>query len=119
MKNVNCLIIGAGISGVSIAYNLARKGMKNIHVVDKGYFTSGATGRCGAGVRQQWNTETNCILAKKSIEFFEHKLDQAKKLHAGLKNGSIPRQHSMSMQYANKDVKDLEQKYQLALKMWA
>ncbi len=71
MKNVNCLIVGAGISGVSIAYNLASKGIKDIHVVDKSYFTSGATGRCGAGVRQQWNTETNCMLAKKSIDFFE------------------------------------------------
>jgi sarcosine oxidase, subunit beta len=71
MKNVNCLIVGAGISGVSIAYNLAIKGIKDIHVVDKGYFTNGATGRCGAGVRQQWNTETNCLLAKKSIDFFE------------------------------------------------
>lgn len=68
---VNCLIIGAGISGVSIAYNLAKKGMKNIHVVDKGYFTSGATGRCGAGVRQQWASKRNCILTKKSMEFFE------------------------------------------------
>ena len=70
--NVNCLIIGAGISGVSIAYHLARKGMTGIHVVDKGHFTNGATGRCGAGIRQQWATETNCILAKNSIEFFEH-----------------------------------------------
>ncbi|MDY0074820.1 MAG: FAD-binding oxidoreductase [Acholeplasmataceae bacterium] len=69
---VNYLIIGAGISGVSIAYNLAKKGKKGIHVVDKGYFTNGATGRCGAGIRQQWATEMNCILAKKSIEFFEH-----------------------------------------------
>ena len=67
----NLLIIGAGISGVSIAYNLAKKGFKGIHVVDKGYFTNGATGRCGAGVRQQWATETNCLLAKASIEFFE------------------------------------------------
>jgi sarcosine oxidase, subunit beta len=65
------LIIGAGISGVSIAYNLAKKGVKNIHVVDKGYFTNGSTGRCGAGVRTQWATEMNCILALKSIEFFE------------------------------------------------
>ena len=40
----NLLIIGAGISGVSIAYNLAKKGMTGIHVVDKGYFTNGATG---------------------------------------------------------------------------
>lgn len=67
----NILIIGAGISGVSIAYNLALKGMKGIHVVDQGYFTNGATGRCGAGVRTQWATEMNCILALKSIEFFE------------------------------------------------
>ena len=68
----NILIIGAGISGVSIAYNLAKKGMQGIHVIDKGYFTNGATGRCGAGVRQQWATEMNCKLAKMSIDFFEH-----------------------------------------------
>jgi sarcosine oxidase, subunit beta len=69
---INILVIGAGISGVSIAYNLAKKGVKGIHVIDKGYFTNGATGRCGAGVRQQWATPMNCILAKKSIEFFEN-----------------------------------------------
>ncbi|MFH0766952.1 MAG: FAD-binding oxidoreductase [Bacillota bacterium] len=68
----NVLIIGAGISGVSIAYNLAKKGVKAIHVIDKGYFTNGATGRCGAGVRQQWATEINCVLAKMSIEFFSN-----------------------------------------------
>ena len=68
----NVIIIGAGISGVSIAYNLAKKGVKDIHVLDKSYFTSGATGRCGAGVRAQWATPLNCLMAKKSIEFFEH-----------------------------------------------
>ncbi len=70
MNKANIVIIGAGISGLSIAYNLAKKGMKDIVVVDKGYITSGSTGRCGAGVRQQWGTKLNCILAKKSIEFF-------------------------------------------------
>ncbi len=68
----NVLIIGAGISGVSIAYNLALKGVKDIHVVDKSHFCAGATGRCGAGVRSQWATPLNCLLAKKSIDFFEH-----------------------------------------------
>ncbi|PKK96337.1 MAG: FAD-dependent oxidoreductase, partial [Tenericutes bacterium HGW-Tenericutes-3] len=67
----NILIIGAGISGVSVAYNLAKKGVKGIYVIDKGYFTNGSTGRCGAGVRQQWATEINCVLSKKSMEFFE------------------------------------------------
>ncbi len=66
------VIIGAGISGCSIAYNLAKKNQKNIIVIDKGYLTSGATGRCGAGIRQQWGTKMNCLLAKASIEFFEH-----------------------------------------------
>jgi len=67
----NILIIGAGISGVSVAYNLAKKGVQGIYVIDRGYFTNGSTGRCGAGVRQQWATKINCILSKKSMEFFE------------------------------------------------
>ncbi|MDY0318284.1 MAG: FAD-binding oxidoreductase, partial [Candidatus Izemoplasmatales bacterium] len=70
MIKASIVIIGAGISGLSTAYNLAKEGMKDIHVIDKGYFTNGSTGRCGAGVRQQWSTKMNCILAKKSIEFF-------------------------------------------------
>jgi len=70
MISASIVIIGAGISGLSAAYNLAKAGMKDIHVIDKGYFTNGSTGRCGAGVRQQWATKLNCILAKKSIEFF-------------------------------------------------
>ena len=70
MKKANIVIIGAGISGLSTAYNLAKNGMKDIVVIDKEYITSGSTGRCGAGVRQQWGTKLNCILAKKSIDFF-------------------------------------------------
>ncbi len=71
MKNhANVVIIGAGISGASIAYHLAKKGMTDIVVLERSYIGSGATGRCGAGVRQQWGTELNCLLAKKSIDFF-------------------------------------------------
>jgi len=73
MKNsAEVVIIGAGISGCSIAYNLAKKGVKNIVVVEKNYICSGSTGRCGAGVRMQWGTEMNCKIGKKSIEFYEH-----------------------------------------------
>ncbi len=71
----NIVIIGGGISGVSIAYNLAKKGVKDIVVFDDNYMTGGATGRCGAGVRQQWGTLMNCKLAKMSIDFFEHAQD--------------------------------------------
>ncbi len=71
----NYVIIGAGISGCSIAYNLAIKGVKDIVVLEKHYLTSGSTGRCGAGIRQQWGTKMNCLLAKGSIEFFEKAQD--------------------------------------------
>jgi len=78
MSKANIVIIGAGISGLATAYNLAKKGMKDIVVIDKSYITSGSTGRCGAGVRQQWGTKLNCILAKKSIEFFSHAKEELK-----------------------------------------
>ncbi len=75
ISSAEIVIIGGGISGCSTAYNLAKKGVKNIAVIEKSYITSGSTGRCGAGVRMQWGTEMNCKLAKKSIEFYENAND--------------------------------------------
>ncbi|GAB6189309.1 FAD-binding oxidoreductase [Marinitoga arctica] len=77
MKNkASVVIIGGGITGVSIAYNLAKAGVKNIVLLEKKYLTYGATGRCGAGVRQQWGTRQNCILAKESVKIFENIKDE-------------------------------------------
>lgn len=71
ISKANVVIVGGGISGCSIAYNLAKKGVKDVVVIEKSYLASGSTGRCGAGVRQQWGTEMNCRIAKASIDFFE------------------------------------------------
>ncbi len=71
-KTASVVIIGGGISGCAIAYNLAKKGVKDVVIIEKEYLCSGATGRCGAGIRMQWGTEMNCRLAKYSVEFFEH-----------------------------------------------
>lgn len=71
VKTASVVIIGGGISGVSIAYNLAKKGVKDVVVIERDYLTSGSTGRCGAGVRMQWGTEMNCQYAKYSIDFYE------------------------------------------------
>lgn len=64
------VIIGGGISGCSIAYNLASRGVRDIVVLEKRFICGGSTGACGAGVRMQWGTKMNCLLAKRSIEFF-------------------------------------------------
>jgi len=65
------VIIGGGINGCSLAYNLAKKKVKVI-VVEKKYLSSGATGACGAGIRQQWSTKENVKLAIDSVKIFEN-----------------------------------------------
>ncbi len=72
MKNkADVVIIGAGINGCALAYELAKRG-KDVVVIDRRHIAAGATGRCGAGIRQQWSTKENAILAKKSVEIFEN-----------------------------------------------
>ena len=62
------VIIGGGIMGLAIAYELARRGRSDIHVLEQEYLTSGASGRNGGGVRMQWSTEMNVRLMQESIE---------------------------------------------------
>jgi sarcosine oxidase subunit beta len=61
-------IIGAGVMGLALAYNLARRGGQRIVVVDANYLAWGASGRNGGGVRQQWSTEMNIRLMQESVE---------------------------------------------------
>src|SRR5690606_30197557 len=64
-------VIGAGIQGLAIAYNLARLGVERIVVVDQSYLCGGASGRNGGGVRAQWSSETNIRLMRESIRICE------------------------------------------------
>ncbi|HDQ92953.1 MAG TPA: FAD-binding oxidoreductase [Synergistetes bacterium] len=65
------VIVGGGIQGCSTAYNLAKLGVKDIVVIEKGTICSGSTGRCGAGIRAQWGTEMNCRFGLACVEKFE------------------------------------------------
>jgi len=71
IKRADVVIIGGGVQGNSIAYNLAKRGQKNIVILEKDTCANGSSGRCGAGIRQQFGTEMNCILARDSIKIFE------------------------------------------------
>jgi sarcosine oxidase subunit beta len=61
-------IVGAGVMGLALAYNLALAGQKRVVVVDAHYLAWGASGRNGGGVRQQWSTEMNIRLMQESID---------------------------------------------------
>jgi sarcosine oxidase subunit beta len=62
------VIIGGGIMGLGIAYELARRGRSDVHVLEQEYLTSGASGRNGGGVRMQWSTEMNIQLMQESVD---------------------------------------------------
>jgi sarcosine oxidase subunit beta len=64
------VVIGGGAIGLSVAYHLAREGVTDVVVLDKDSLVKGATGRNGGGVRAQWNSAENILLAKSSIEAF-------------------------------------------------
>ena len=71
MKNkADVVIIGGGVNGCCLAYLLAKRGV-DVAVFEKNYLSSGATGACGAGIRQQWSTRDNTELAIKSVKIFE------------------------------------------------
>jgi sarcosine oxidase subunit beta len=67
-EDARVVVIGGGIMGLSIAYNLARFGVDRIVVIDKTYLCGGASGRNGGGVRAQWSSETNIRLMRESIK---------------------------------------------------
>ena len=54
-----------------------------------------------------------------SLDFFKDQLEEAIDYHRGLKDGSIEREHSYSLPYAAKRVKELKSKYEIANKLWA
>ena len=62
------VIIGGGIMGLAIAYNLAVRSRLRIVVLEARFLSFGASGRNGGGLRQQWSTEMNIRLMQESIE---------------------------------------------------
>jgi sarcosine oxidase, subunit beta len=64
------VIIGGGCVGTSAAYHLCKAGITNVIVVERETIGSGASGRCAAGIRQQWSTRGNVMLAMHSVEAF-------------------------------------------------
>jgi glycine/D-amino acid oxidase-like deaminating enzyme len=65
------VIVGGGILGLSLAYQLCRTGWKDVVVCEKLGLNAGASGRCGGGIRAQWSTESNTELMLESQRLFE------------------------------------------------
>jgi sarcosine oxidase subunit beta len=64
-------VAGAGAIGASIAYHLALLGVREVVLCDRTEVGAGATGKAMGGVRQQFSTSAEVLLARESIRFFE------------------------------------------------
>lgn len=66
------VVIGAGIIGAAVAYNLAKKGVKNVVLVEKEpFFAAWSTGKAAGGIRAQFSSEINVRISMLSEEIFE------------------------------------------------
>ena len=65
------VVAGAGAIGASIAYHLVLRGADDVVLADVGEVAGGATGRAMGGVRQQFTTEAEVLLARSSVRLFE------------------------------------------------
>jgi len=106
MRNkADVVVVGGGINGCSLAYQLAKRGV-DVVLLEREYLTSGATGRSGAGIRQQWSTRGNTELAIKSVKIFES-LEKELGQDIGLRQGGylIAVHDKKEMKQAEKNVK--------------
>ena len=65
-------IIGGGIIGTSLAWNLAKSGCRDVVVVEREINPGlGSTAKAAGGIRAQFGSDINVRLSKLSIELFE------------------------------------------------
>ena len=65
------VIVGGGVNGLSLAYNLASNhGIRNVAVFERAYIGSGGSGRNTQVIRANYNTPENVPLYKRSLEIW-------------------------------------------------
>jgi sarcosine oxidase subunit beta len=64
IKHASVLIVGGGVVGASVAYHLAKRGVRGVTVLDRGAGPgNGSTSRATGGFRAQFATPINVRLS--------------------------------------------------------
>ncbi|WP_165492149.1 NAD(P)/FAD-dependent oxidoreductase [Egibacter rhizosphaerae] len=83
-RNRDVVIVGAGVTGLSTAFELASQGAGEVTVLERDRIGAGASGVQPGGVRQQWGTAVNCRLAREAFFFYRD-------IHERLETSARPR----------------------------
>jgi sarcosine oxidase subunit beta len=71
-STADIVIIGGGIQGISLAYHLAKRGLKDIRLVEKNTLGSGSSGRSAAIIGLAFQSERSLPLARWSFDALMH-----------------------------------------------
>ncbi|OGL45318.1 MAG: hypothetical protein A2149_09395 [Candidatus Schekmanbacteria bacterium RBG_16_38_11] len=73
MLTADAVIIGGGIVGTSIAYNLVKDGFKNVTLIEKEEILgAGSTSKSAGGVRHQYSNEINIRMTIESLKILRN-----------------------------------------------
>ncbi len=75
-RTAGVVIIGGGVVGCSIAYHLARRGVRDVLVLERDAVGAGTTSKAAGGIRGQFPTEVEIRFALESIRVFERFEDE-------------------------------------------
>ena len=70
-QSYDAIVIGAGVMGASIAYNLSQRGLK-VLILERRSIAVGATGASSGLVRMHYDIEVDSALAWESFHFFRN-----------------------------------------------
>ncbi|MBK3567569.1 FAD-binding oxidoreductase [Streptomyces sp. MBT62] len=70
-RQAEVVVIGGGVIGTSIAYHLARAGVRDVVLVERDELAAGSTSKAAGGVRAQFSDELNVQLGARSLEAFD------------------------------------------------
>ncbi len=75
-RTADVVIIGGGVVGCSIAYQLTRRGVRDVLVLEREAVGAGTTSKAAGGIRAQFPTETEIRFSLESIRVFERFEDE-------------------------------------------
>src|SRR5512140_1656201 len=70
-RTYDAIVIGAGVIGASVAYNLSQRGLK-VLILERQSIAVGATGASSGLVRMHYDIEVDSALAWESFQFFRN-----------------------------------------------
>ncbi|MDQ4044497.1 MAG: FAD-binding oxidoreductase, partial [Chloroflexota bacterium] len=71
-RTAEAVVIGGGVNGTSIAFHLAKAGLRDVVLLERWNLGAGATGKSGALVRMHYSNIAETQLAFESLKYIEN-----------------------------------------------